>query len=649
MELFLEKSTQNPEIKSKNNSKNNPEVDPKTISEIGSRNNPLNQSNAVNQLASIVDRTGNFVDNLTNSNLDNNSINNALYYTANWFTNEKVALECALGASVSGKRALVLVKHVGMNLLSDPLITSVTHTIGAGLVIITGDDPGVKGSQNEQDSRWYGRIAEVAVYDPDGPDTAYRALRRAYELSEETKTPVLLRVTSGLEKSKGRIKRLPVSVPPHPVFDRNIWKKRMVEKHQLFHSKVYPLLEAEAENTDLNKIIVYEKEKSDEVEFYEKEFYKVEVNKAEFNAAEFEEQFDEKKSIKGKSANSAQSQIGIISSGSTSLTLENVLKKSNLFSEILNVSQVSNTCNESGISQTSKSSQITQILEISNNSRVSRISHLSLNLVNPLPIEKIKRFLRNNKRVLISEESEAFIEEQICIAGNVFGKKTGHLPYGQIAAEDIEFALKNIREDKVKEEKALKFNETSPVLSKTTSKERASICGDCPYLPLYHFLKTLEVRIAGDMGCSVRSAPEPLAAVDVSFALGSAISVACGFERKGIAVIGDFALAHSGILGLLSAANSKCNVLILVLQNEVAAMTGGQIVPDLLNVVEAIVPDVSIFDIDINQAIGVKNRENSSEIKGTENIKFELSNLIKEKLTQPGISVIFIKGKCRKY
>jgi indolepyruvate ferredoxin oxidoreductase alpha subunit len=104
-------------------------------------------------------------------------------YSARWLTNEKVALENALGASVSGRRALVIVKHVGMNLLSDPLITSVTHTIGAGLVVIAGDDPGVKGSQNEQDSRWYGRIAEIAVFDPSDPDSAYRALRRAFELS----------------------------------------------------------------------------------------------------------------------------------------------------------------------------------------------------------------------------------------------------------------------------------------------------------------------------------------------------------------------------------------------------------------------------------------------------------------------------------
>ena len=160
--------------------------------------------------------------------------------------------------------------------------------------------------------------------------------------------------------------------------------------------------------------------------------------------------------------------------------------------------------------------------------------------------------------------------------------------------EDIEFALEHIGEEEVSKP-------ADTAYLKAAKKNRAGICDDCAYLPLYHFLSTLDVRVAGDMGCSVRSAPEPLAAVDVSFALGSAISVACGFEKKGIAVIGDFALAHSGILGLLSAATTGCNVLVLVLQNEVAAMTGGQEVPDLRKVVEAITPDVSVFDMDADE------------------------------------------------
>lgn len=493
---------------------------------------------------------------------------NGQAYSARWFTNEKVALETALGASVSGRRALVLVKHVGMNLLSDPLITSVTHTIGAGLVIIAGDDPGAKGSQNEQDSRWYGRIAEVAVFDPADPCTAYRALRRAYELSEETKTPVILRVTAGLEKSTGKIKRLPESSIPHPEFDRSIWKSRMVEKHRLFHSKIYPLLEEEAENTDLNEI--------------------------------------RERTGTGTESRSERGQIGIISSGFTSSIVEEILKKQ----------------------------------EISR----PEISHLSLNLVNPLPLEKIRAFLRNNQKVLVAEESEPFIEEQIRIADNVYGKKTGHLPYGQVMPEDIEFALKHIGEEEVSKPADTAYLEAA-------KKNRAGICDDCAYLPLYNFVSTLDVRVAGDMGCSVRSAPEPLAAVDVSFALGSAISVACGFEKKGIAVIGDFALAHSGILGLLSAATTGCSVLVLVLQNEVAAMTGGQEVPDLRKVVEAITPDVSVFDIDADEE-KLTDRSGEEKETGHRNEKHnasKLPELIRAKLALPGLSVIFIKGKCRKY
>ena len=527
---------------------------------------------------------------LKNEKNENSSTNTqSSTYRARWLTNEKVALEIALGASVSGRRALVLVKHVGMNLLSDPLITSVTHTIGAGLVIIAGDDPGVKGSQNEQDSRWYGRIAEVAVFDPVDPDAAYRILRRAYELSEETRVPVIIRITAGLEKTEGKVWRLPPASAAHPGFERSIWGLRMVEKHQRFHSKVYPVLEAEAENTCLNEI----KEGTEEIE--------ADAQTSEQKGVE---------RIKGVK------RIGIISSGFAASIVEDTLKGSGCY---------------------------------------SGVSHLVLNLVNPLPLQKIGNFLKNNRRVLVAEESEPFIEEQIRISGNVYGKKTGHLPYGQIMPEDIEFALEHIEEETA----------SSPVDSVRTEsgkKNRAAICKDCPYLPLYHFLRIPDVQVAGDMGCSVRSAPEPLAAVDVSFALGSAISVACGFEKKGIAVIGDFALAHSGILGLLNAASEGYEVLVLVLQNEVAAMTGGQKVPDLRKVVEAIVPDVSFFDLDREEGKEGGDREKEITGKtGQETVKemgkegknpgsvSELSDLIREKLAFPGISVFFIKGRCRKY
>jgi indolepyruvate ferredoxin oxidoreductase alpha subunit len=296
--------------------------------------------------------------------------------------------------------------------------------------------------------------------------------------------------------------------------------------------------------------------------------------------------------------------IGIISSGFTSSIVEKILKKRDIDCEI---------------------------------------SHLSLNLVNPLPIRKIGTFLRDNQILLVAEESEPFIEEQIRIAGRVRGKKTGHLPYGQIMPEYIEFALEHIDEEEISKS-------TYTVFSKLSTEGRVTICEDCPYLPLYQFLSTINVWIAGDLGCSVRSAPEPLAAVDVSFALGSAISVACGFDKKGIAVIGDFALAHSGILGLLNAVTFGCDVLVLVLQNDVAAMTGGQEAPDIRKLVEIITSDVSVFNIDEGKRLEKieTEKEIGSKIK-EQSLNPVLSELIQTKLTLPGISVIYLKGKCRKY
>lgn len=289
------------------------------------------------------------------------------------------------------------------------------------------------------------------------------------------------------------------------------------------------------------------------------------------------------------------------------------------------------------------SSTIKKILE--EKSFDYEISHLSLNLVNPLSFGKIREFLLKNQKTLVVEESEPFIEEQIRIVGQIYGKKTGHLPYGKVTSENIEFALNHIEEEKLSILQCTSFN-------KKKKEERATICDQCPYLPLYRFLSTLDVPIAGDMGCSVRSAPEPLAAVDVSFALGSAISVACGFEKKSIAVIGDFALAHSGILGLISAVTSSCNVLVLVLQNDVAAMTGGQKVPDLRKVVEAITPDVSVFDIDVSKEKVAYKAETEKEIDRIiekEPFNSKLWELIRAKVALPGTSVIFIKGMCSKY
>ena len=436
-----------------------------------------------------------------------------------WCVNEKVALEIALGSSVTGERSAVITKHVGMNVLADPLITSTTHTIGAGVVIIAGDDAGVEKSQNEQDSRFYGLIAEVPVLDPSTPQALYKSIREGFELSESVRTPVIIRITDRLLKSEGNIIRSRIS-KPSASFDKKIWHLTMLGKHQRFHSESFPGMREYAERSELN---TYEK----------------------------------------------RGGIGIISSGfPSSLVPEN-------------------------------------------------ISHLSLGIVNPMPLDVINRFMDAHTRVLIVEETEPFIENQL--GKRVLGKLTGHMPYGIAEIGDIQKAIRDIDKDAVELD-----------IEPQTIAQRGArpLCDDCPYLPLYEAVKELDVPVAGDLGCSILTSSPPMSLLDAAFSLGSSIGTASGFSRKGIAIIGDFGFAHSGICGLINAVHNKHELVVIVLQNEVSAMTGGQDVPDLTGIVESYVRDTEIIHPQADM---------------------DLKSMLEKKLEKKGLSVILARARCPRF
>lgn len=121
---------------------------------------------------------------------------------AEWSSNEKVAIEVGLGAAMAGAKAMVVMKHVGLNVAADPLFTaSYTGTNGA-LVIITADDPSLHSSQNEQDNRHYARFAKVPMLEPSDSQEAKEYVKLAFHLSEQFDTPVLLRSTTRVSHSK---------------------------------------------------------------------------------------------------------------------------------------------------------------------------------------------------------------------------------------------------------------------------------------------------------------------------------------------------------------------------------------------------------------------------------------------------------------
>ncbi len=128
-----------------------------------------------------------------------------------WTSNEKVALEMAFGASLAGQRSLLAVKSVGLNIALDPLMTINLSGCNAGFVILLGDDPGSWGSQNEQDSRALGRAAELPVLEPTTVPDAYKAMRKAFDLSEGTGLPVIVRITRSLCLAKSSVE---LAAPP---------------------------------------------------------------------------------------------------------------------------------------------------------------------------------------------------------------------------------------------------------------------------------------------------------------------------------------------------------------------------------------------------------------------------------------------------
>lgn len=141
---------------------------------------------------------------------------------SSWAANEKTAMEAALGMSYAGKRALVCMKHVGMNVAADAFVNSGISGANGGLVVLCADDPSMHSSQNEQDSRFYAKFTMVPVMEPSSQQEAYDMTRAAFELSEKLELPVMLRITTRLAHSRagvvreGIIPQNDISLPKNP-------------------------------------------------------------------------------------------------------------------------------------------------------------------------------------------------------------------------------------------------------------------------------------------------------------------------------------------------------------------------------------------------------------------------------------------------
>jgi len=177
---------------------------------------------------------------------------------AEWSPNEKVAMEVAIGASIGGARAIVSMKHVGLNVAADPLFTVSYTGVNGGLVIVVADDPGMHSSQNEQDSRYYARSAQIPMLEPADSQEAKDFVKTAFEISEKYDTPVLIRMTTRVAHSQSIVdfsERQSVPLKEYKKdFNKYVMMPGMARKRHIIVEKRMNQLKEDCNNFSINRI-----------------------------------------------------------------------------------------------------------------------------------------------------------------------------------------------------------------------------------------------------------------------------------------------------------------------------------------------------------------------------------------------------------
>lgn len=415
-------------------------------------------------------------------------------FYAEWSINEKVAYENAYGVSLSGKRAAVIMKHVGMNVASDAFMTSAYTGIEGGFVILVADDPFAHSSQNEQDSRRYAAFGKVPCWEPSSIQEAKDMAKNAFAFSEKTGLPVIIRSVTRISHGKSDV----ALGERQSAGDKSSFVKNPAK---------FVMIPANA-RTALKTLHA------------KQELIKKEMESLPFSA---EEEGDE---------------TAVIVSGISYMYVKEIKEKNNMSFALLKIASY------------------------------------------PLPEERISRFIKNKKRVIVFEEGDPVIEENIHIiakrcnpAIKILGKMDKSLPReGEYSLETVEGALNKIYGGAVrpKAEKPLLLVRM-PVL-----------CPGCSHLGSFYILKKVfgkDSIFPGDIGCYTLGIQ--LGTIDTCLCMGGGINTGSGIsrfekERTVVSIIGDSTFFHSGITGLINACYNRADHVIAILDNRTTAMTGHQ-------------------------------------------------------------------------
>lgn len=431
-----------------------------------------------------------------------------------WSANEKVAFDHALAASMTGKRAAVAMKQVGLNVASDSLMSSAYTGVIGGLVIISCDDPGPHSSQTEQDSRFFAMFAKVPAFDPSTPQEAKEMVREAFELSEAFQIPVLLRPTIRVSHAKQSVKLSPIRVLERPAnFIKDPERWAATPRYRLvLHKKL---------NDKLQKI---------------------------------RERFEQDTEWNYEVGTSRRAILGLI------------------------------TCSVS----------FAVIMDILEDLRLEgMINILKIGTPYPLPQKRVADFIKRHKKALVIEETDSVIESQIIDKSRVLGRFTGHVPLqGELDPDRIYRILEDVFREvgitRLEERKDTKLERLIENLGLPV--RRPTLCAGCPERAAFFAIKKAlpKAIYASDIGCYTLGLN--LKAVDTVLDMGAGITLASGFyqayhqDKKDfpiVATMGDSTFYHSGTASLLNAVYNNARFILVILDNEITAMTGMQPTPGL--------------------------------------------------------------------
>jgi len=404
---------------------------------------------------------------------------------AQWSTNEKVALDVAIGASFSGRRALAAMKHVGLNVAADAYMSQAYIGANGGLVIAVADDPGIHSSQNEQDTRIYGQFAAVPVLEPADAQEALEFTRLAFDVSERFDTIVIVRTTTRLSHTRSPVRVGERGEAPARAFVENTAKNVMIPAHA--RGRHAALLEREAKLKDwLREAPINRWEKGD-------------------------------------------TKFGVITAG---------------------------TC-------------YPYVREVAPTASV-----LKLGASWPLSEELLREFCASVERVFVVEELEPVIEREVRALGVEVGGKEFFPRAGEFSPELVRAGFEKAGVLEPRAKRGVTWMPESVVRPPV-------LCAGCPHTSAYMAVRATGARVAGDIGCYTLATLDPLRGIDTCVSMGSSIGVAIGMAKAGedrpvLATIGDSTFLHGGIPALIDAVYNGANITVMLLDNHITAMTGGQ-------------------------------------------------------------------------